>query len=517
MRRRDLLAAAAGVATAPSTGAQSTSTKSAAAQPAPRPNILWIMADQFRYDCLGANGNHLIRTPNLDRLAARSANFSHAFVQSPVCVPSRVSYFTGRYPHSHKNRVNYTPLDSSEVLIQQILKDAGYGTGSVGKLHYYPPTADHARSTGFDTIRLDDGISRTDEFSDYVAWRNAHDPKAKLGYHATEPKPGKNPFRGAIDYEYTPTAWTGRETRSVLADFARGGKPFFLFSSFFKPHAPYTVLEPYDSMFDNIDIPLPKQVTLADIQKLPLPAQKQILRGRPQYAMDRQRLEWIYRSYYASVAMIDKEVGDILDTLRQSGQEQNTVVIFSTDHGDQLLEHGLVDKNVFFEASVRVPFLISLPGRIKPGRYDELIEMVDILSTLFDICGLPLAPRVQGRSFAPLVTGGQYTPREFAFAENIIPEVITSGNLELPYVPGKGVGGIRHPDAKMIRTQRWKFNHYPGHGGELYDLQSDPGEERNLYAQAAHQPRVREMKDRLLDFLITSGETDQIAPRWRLE
>jgi hypothetical protein len=115
------------------------------------------------------------------------------------------------------------------------------------------------------------------------------------------------------------------------------------------------------------------------------------------------------------------------------------------------------------------------------------------------------------------MTGGTYTPREFAFAENVIPEVITNNSLDLPYVPGQGVGGIRHPDAKMIRTSRWKLNYYPGHGGELYDLQSDPGEERNLYADAAHQPRVREMRDRLLDFLITSGETDQIAPRWRLQ
>jgi arylsulfatase A-like enzyme len=303
----------------------------------------------------------------------------------------------------------------------------------------------------------------------------------------------------------------------MLADFARGGKPFFLFSSFFKPHAPYTVPEPYDTMFDGIEIPLPKQVTLAGIQRLPLPVQKQILRGRPQYAMDRQRLEWIYRSYYASVAMVDKEVGDILDTIRQSGQEDNTVVIFSTDHGDQLLEHGLVDKNVFFEASVRVPFLTSLPSRVKPGRREELIEMVDVLPTLFDICGVPIPTRVQGRSLAPLVTGSPYTPREYAFAENIIPEVITGGTMDLPYVPGEGVGGIRHPDAKMIRTSRWKLNHYPGNGGELYDLQSDPGEERNLYADAAHQPLMRELKDRLLDFLITSDETDQIAPRWRLQ
>ena len=130
----------------------------AAAAPAGRPNVLFIMSDQLRYDCVGANGNPIVKTPNMDRLAAESANFTHTFVQAPVCVPSRISYFTGRYPHSHKNRVNYTPCDPREVFFYRLLKQAGYRTGSVGKLHFHPPTAEHARSTGFDVVQLDDGV-----------------------------------------------------------------------------------------------------------------------------------------------------------------------------------------------------------------------------------------------------------------------------------------------------------------------------------------------------------------------
>lgn len=495
MTRRQLLCTPAGLALA---------------QPARRPNILWIMTDQLRFDCLGANGNRIIRTPNLDKLAARSANFQQAFVQSPVCVPSRASYFTGRYPHSHRNRVNYTPLDAREVLGQRMFHDAGYQTGVVGKLHYYPPTSDHARSLGWDRAQIDDGVGQTDRYSDYVAWRKAHDPESAVPYHSTAPLPGKNPFRAAIAYEYTPTAWTGTRSREMLREFAATPRPFFLYCSFFKPHAPYTVPEPYDSLFDDVEIPLPRKVTLAEIQRLPLPLQKQILRGRPQYDMERTRLQWIYRSYYASVAMIDREVGLLLDALEQSGRAQDTIIVFTTDHGDQLLEHGLVDKNVFFEASLRVPFLLSYPARVKPGKRDDLTEMVDVLPSLLELCGLPARTAIQGRS----VLGEE--KRDFAFAENIIPEVINSGTLDLPYVPGQGVGGIRHPDAKMLRTARWKFNYYPGHGGELYDLSADPQEERNLYHDPSRQGVVREMKDRLLDFLITADETDQIAPRWRL-
>src|ERR1700681_1025262 len=187
----------------------------AAAAPSTRPNILFLMADQFRYDCLGANGNRLVRTPNLDRLAAQSANFANAFVQAPVCVPSRISFFTGRYPHCHRNRVNYTPCDPRETLLQKRLQAAGYRTGSVGKLHLSPPTAEHARSTGFDVVQLDDGISRVDPHSDYVKWRNANDPKAGISYNATvkNPASGANPFRGEIEYRHTPTAWVGEKTR----------------------------------------------------------------------------------------------------------------------------------------------------------------------------------------------------------------------------------------------------------------------------------------------------------------
>ena len=480
------------------------------AQPAQRPNVLWIMVDQLRFDCLGANGNRLIRTPNLDRLAARSANYQLGFVQSPVCVPSRASYFTGRYPHSHKNRVNYTPLDGRERLAQQYFHEAGYQTGVVGKLHYYPPTAAHARTLGWDKVQIDDGVGATDPYSDYVAWRKQNDPKANVGYQSAAPKPGKNPFRAAIAYEYTPTAWTGAQTRLMLRELAAGGQPFFLYSSFFKPHSPHTVPEPYDEMYDGVDIPLPKQMTLADIEKLPLPVQKQILRGKPQYAMDRTRLQWTYRSYYAGVSMIDREVGLILDELERSGKGANTILVFTTDHGDQLLEHGLEGKNVFFESSVRVPFFLCWPSKLPAGPRQDLVEMVDILPTLLELCAIPAPSSIQGRS----LLGG--AKREFAFSENVIPEVINSGSLDMPYVPGKGVGGIVHPDAKMIRTVRWKYNHYAGHGGELYDLRNDPGEERNLYSSASHQSVVREMKDRLLDFLITADETDQIAPRWLL-
>lgn len=492
------------------------------AQPAPTtkpPNILFIMTDQQRWDSIGANGNRLVRTPNLDRLAASGANFTHAFVQSPVCVPSRISFFTGRYAHSHRNRVNYTPLERSEVLMQARLREAGYRTASIGKLHYYPPTRDEALRTGFDHVELHDGVPHTDAWSDYVRWRNARDPQNYLPYRsvAKDVLPGKNPFRASIEARFTDTAWTGERTRGELRELAQGGKPFFLYSSFWKPHGPFEISRPYDSMYDDVTFPLPPRTTLADVEKFPLPLARLVLRGGPQVLdTPSERLQWMYRSYHASISHVDHEIGGILKTLDELGLADNTIVVFSSDHGAQMLEHGIMDKNCFFEASVRVPFIVAWPGKIKPARYDDLVEAIDLLPTLFDLAGLPEPVSCQGRSLAPLVTGhaGGYVPREVVFSENVIPEVITSGKIDMSFAKGRGVAGVRHPDAKMVRSQRWKYNYYPEGYAELYDLQNDPGEYINLAGRTEHAPVEAEMKDHLLKWLTTADETDQIAPRW---
>jgi len=495
------------------------------ARPSPeggKPNVLIIFTDQFRFDCLGTNGNRIIKTPNLDRLASGAANFTNAYVQAAVCVPSRISYLTGRYPRSHKNRVNYTPCDPREVMIQRILSANGYQTGSVGKLHFYPPTAEHARSTGFHQVFLDDGVQSTDPYSDYVRWRKARDPAPDLSFYAPakDIRAGKNPFRSAVRYEFTPTFWTGMRTVQLLREFSASSKPFFLFSSFFKPHSPYVVPSPYDAMYDGVEIPLPKAVTLDDIHKLPLPVQKQIGRS-PTYDIDRARLQWIYRSYYAAVSMVDHEVGLILDDLERSGKAENTIIVFATDHGDQLGEHGLEGKNVLFEASVHVPMMVRFPNRVVPGKYSQLTGAVDVLPTLLDLCGLPVPENVQGQTFAPLITGSpdRYTPRETIFCENIIPEVFAPPRLKgtkryWPFVPGRGVDGILHPDAKMARTKRWKLNYYPSCDGELYDLENDPGETRNLWADPGCADVLRTLKNAILNWLITADQNDQIAPRW---
>lgn len=492
----------------------------AADSPSRRPNILFLMTDQHRWDGVGANGNGLVKTPHLDRLAARGANFTHAFVVSPVCVPSRISFFTGRYAHSHRNRVNYTPVDRSEVLMQARLREAGYRTAAIGKLHYYPPTAEEAKRTGFDIVELHDGNVATDAFSDYLTWRQEHDPQKNLRYRAIakDIKPGENPYRAALAAEFSETGWAGARTRHHLRELAKSGQPFFLHASFWKPHSPFEVCAPYDRMYNDVQFPVPDAEAIRrEVQQLPLPLQKLALRGgRIEGDLSPAALQWMYRSYFGSISHVDAEIGSILATLDELGLAENTIVVFSSDHGDALLEHGIMGKNCFFESAVRVPLMVSWPGKVNAGRHQELIETVDVLPTLFALIGLEEPRSCQGRSFAGLIANGYggYAAREAVFSENIIPEVITGGKLDLAFEKNKGIDGVRHPDAKMVRTTRWKFNYYPEGYAELFDLQKDPGEKTNLAGQPATQAIESEMKDRLLRWLVTADEADQIAPRW---
>ena len=486
--------------------------------PEPRsPNILFIMTDQQRYDCVGANGNDVIRTPNLDRLAGESANFSSCFVQAPVCVPSRQTFFTGRYPHSHRNRVNYTPLDASETLMQAYLRDAGYTTGFVGKLHYWPPTREFALSTGFDHGLIHDA-GPTNEHSDYVAWMTANSSFTAENYRECAPsKPAGNPFTSRLPDEYHETTWCGEESREMLREMAASDEPFFLFSSYWKPHSSFEVPEPWASMYDDVDFAVPESKTLEHIESLPLPVQRLALRSdEPNYQVGAETLNWMYRSYYAAVSHLDREVGLTLDLLDELGLAEDTVVVFCSDHGDLLCEHGINGKNAFYEGAIHVPMMLRQPEAITPGAYDDLIETTDVLPTLFELCGVPVPGSNQGRSFARGISdrGSPYERRTHVFGENVIPEVITAGMMDFAYEPGDGVGGIKHPDAKMVRTERWKYCYYVGHGEELYDIEYDQHEMHNLAADPAYKDVVREMKDALLDWLITADEADQIAPRW---
>ena len=375
-------------------------------------NVLFIMADQLRYDCLGCNGNAAVKTPNTDRLAAESANFSSFFVQAPVCVPSRQTFFSGMYPRSHKNRVNYTSMDSSLTLMQRYFKRSGYNTAFAGKLHYFPPTREYALSTGFDCGLLHDA-GPTGKYSDYVAWLDEQGALPPGGNYRACRTDRPNPYTAIIEDQYHETTWCGEQSRAFLRWLAGEGRPFFLFSSYWKPHSPFEVPEPWASMYNDTEIMPPRKASAEYLESLPPGLKAFALRDGGRELSD-EELAWQYRAYYGAISQIDREVGLTLDLLGELGLAENTIVIFCSDHGDVMREHGMTGKNTFFDSAIHVPFMIRCPQAIKAGRYDQLTESTDVLGSLFTLCGLETPYCSQGRDFSGLISdsGRPYEERK---------------------------------------------------------------------------------------------------------
>ena len=383
-----------------------------------RPNILWICTDQQRWDTLGVYGNDWTKTPNLDALAAGGVVFDAAYAQSPVCTPSRASFLTGRYPRTTGARQNGQSIASTEVLLPRVLADAGYVCGLSGKLHL--STTHWSVSPGTEP-RIDDGYS---EFH----W--SHDPRPEWQsneYHhwlarrgveyATPPLEGSDHVFVGMPEEDHQTTWCAEKAIDFIEAGAHHDNPWFFSVNIFDPHHPFDppteYLQRYLDLLD--DIPLPAYVDgeLADKPVFQRIDHEGAYGGEEPYdydSMSDHEHRLIRASYWAMCDLIDVQVGRMLRSLRESGQHENTIVVFSTDHGEMLGDHGIYLKGpYFYEPAVRVPLIVSFPGVVQPGRrIDDLVELVDLAPTLLDAAQLPRQEGMQGRSiWNDLVGGGR--------------------------------------------------------------------------------------------------------------
>ena len=411
-------------------------------------NVVFLLSDSHRADALGVAGHPLVRTPHLDRLAAEGVRFTNVVAQAPLSVPSRASILTGRYPELHRATNNRCSLPPEELTWAEHLVDSGYAAVSVGRVQGIYDGFEHVTVPGKE--------------GDRRSFRSADESRPSLAY-------------GRLDRD-PDDAWDARIARSALDsldELAQGDRPFALFVGLYSPHPPYAAPPPYDTLYGAADVSVPEP----DGGKRPTYWQRNAARlAAPYDAADRAE---VIARYLGLVTYLDVQVGRVLDRVDELGLADSTVVVYASDHGNLLFEHGLIGTNSsFFDEEVRVPAIVRFPPELPAGAVvDALVESIDLAPTLLALTGRGVPDSFLGRDLTGLARGE-----------------------ESPESGERAYASIDHTHAKskpsrsyMVRTPGWLFSWGTGAEGELYDLASDPEERVNLYEDPEHRSKREEM------------------------
>lgn len=470
------------------------------------PNVLFIMTDQQRKDSLGCYGNAVCRTPNLDQLAKQAVRFERSYVANPICMPSRMSMFTGRTPRSHGLWTNGLLIDEQPTVAGHFARH-GYMTGSIGKIHYSPTGTDgHMESGslwadgqgpldwngpywGFEHVQLT--IGHTAPVAHYGQWFREHGgtPQMRPRREVTGA-----PASGVRDIpaELHDSIFVADRTSAFIKQCAREHKPFFLVASFPDPHAPFdppaevAQQYPHDAVTMPVGGPLDLATRPSHYQQHYQGAWHRGGQKKPKHpqglsqAHTRERIAHTY----AMVDLIDRAVGRILQTLQEQGLDQETIVVFTSDHGELLGDHGLWLKGPFFyESLINVPLIIRAPD-VAPGVSDTMFSHLDLAPTLCEMTGLPAMPFVDGISQAAHLLDPQKQVRDRCLVE---------------YRSGYGDADV---SSKVLVTHDLKYVRYQTGEEELTDLQADPKELRNVAADPTYRQERERLRMMLLDEVL---------------
>jgi arylsulfatase len=446
---------------------------------AKKPNILFILPDQQRPDSLGCYGSEAAVTPTLDWLSQTGVTFDNCYVQNPLCCPSRYSVSTGRYPHSLGVQANWYPLRQEERSFGHQMGRAGYNTAAIGKMHYTP----WYDNFGFDGRIIAEAKFHAECPDDYARFlqKNGFDRRELYQTQSPEYIRRLSSLTSILPQELHIDSFVGRSVCEYLRNV---DGPFFAFASFLSPHNPYDPPQPYDELF--ADAPMPaRNMGKNEVNEKPREAydyiNKQLKWGfKSDEITEEQRLD-MWRSYYGLNTLIDDWIKQIIDTLKERGLYDDTIIIYSSDHGDLLGDHGLYYKQCFYEQSVKVPLIIHAPKYFKPQRVADKVELMDTYSTICDLGGADEGPGSQATSLRPILEQKENSSREAVFSENYF--------------------------GRMVRWEEWKMVYYPGKPyGEIYNLNEDPDEQTNLWTRMEGSTEKQRMKDILLEWAFASED-----------
>ncbi|MBL4701646.1 MAG: sulfatase-like hydrolase/transferase [Phycisphaeraceae bacterium] len=461
------------------------------------PNILLITCDQLRCDALGCYDNPVIKTPHIDQLAKDGIRFDQTFTASPVCSPNRASMATGRYPSVHGLRTNGLVLPDTELTFMEVLRLHGYATYASGKMHFGPqwrfppngepfvnPTPDLAVNPqpspekmpwyGFEKVAITED-NRVGPYADYLTergydvWADPH--SFSYPQHAC--------VRSVCPEEHSQTAWTADQSISFINEHDNS-KPLFCWTSFVHPHHPFNPPAPYDTMYDPKDMPLPAWRDGEDAL-WPKAYIEHYTRTKGSHeAIGMFRLtdaDWqrVKAYYYGMISLIDKQVGRLKDALRKQGMLDNTIIVFTSDHGEMLGDHHMVFKGSSYDCVTRVPMIITRPDKSQAGhRREALANSIDLMPTILDLANAPIPPSVQGQSLVGVMDDPKQVTRDAVLIEH-------------PFLRRS----VRTDDALLT----W---HGENTCSELYDLILDPDCQKNLWGQSD----AKQLQDKMLHKLI---------------
>ena len=457
-----------------------------------RPNVLFLISDDLN-NSLGCYGHPFVRSPNIDRLAARGVRFDRAYCQYPLCGPSRNCLLTGLYPNStgiHKNQQIFRQTIPQQHSLSQAFRLEGYFAARIGKLYHY----NVPKSVG------------TDGHDDPGSWELELNP-AGCDRLIEEPdifslRPGS--FGGTLSWYASPRGdkehtdgLLALDAEWVLERCAREKRPFFLAVGFFRPHTPFVAPEEYFTHYPKEEMPLVPDVA-EDVKDIPPDA---LASRKPEHDLLTDDLrQQAKQAYFASIEFMDAQVGYVLDALERLGLAENTIVVFTSDHGYHLGEHGLWKKVSLFEESARVPLIIAAPGTGQEGAASQsLVGHVDVMPTLTELAGVTAPENLQGQSLVPMLKNPSHEGRGWSLSQ------VMRGNEK------------NRKFGYSLRTPRWRYTEWTEgeRGRELYDHDADPRELTNLAGNPKQAGQVAKLSARLEAAIATtlpeSGEIPKVG------
>jgi arylsulfatase A-like enzyme len=499
-------------------------------------NVLWIMADQLRWDYLSCYGHPSLKTPNLDALAARGVRFDRAYVQSPICGASRMSFYTGRYVRSHGSTWNGFPLRVGELTLGDHLAPLGVRTVLVGKTHMTADLEGMARlgidpksavgvrvaQCGFEPYERDDGLHpdggydpdpRYDEYlrrhgfggeNPWDRWANSAEDEDGRILSGWLMRNCDRPAR--IPEEHSETPYITRRAMDFMSE-ARG--PWLCHLSYIKPHWPYIAPAPYHNMYGSDDIAPPMRSPAERETDHPLYRAYQNHRVSKAFSRDEVR-ERVVPAYMGLVKQIDDQIGELFAFMERRGLMLETMIVFTSDHGDYLGDHWLGEKDFFHDAAVKAPLIVYDPRQASDttrGSTSELlVEGIDLAPTFLEFFGGGPVPHIiEGRSLMPLLHGRKDAPwRKYAISE--YDYATRDARLEL---------GVDQADARMImvRDRRWKYIHAEGFRPMLFDLEADPDEFLDFGADPKLEPVRQRLRDAIFRWACRHHNRTTLTPQ----